>query len=107
VSAAIAFYFKGVGYPTDQGPPPKFCWYVRSFNMVGFTSLTDIAASEYLKYTLLPPFYVDAVMAIYDWDEATQAYVDMGWPTIDPTLVAGNGYWMAFLDAACIIPPVQ
>jgi hypothetical protein len=107
VNTDICFFYKGVPYPDDQGPPPKFCWYVRSFNMVGFSSLTPMLASVYLNYAVLPPTYIWAVMAIYDWDETTQAYVDLGWPWVDPLLQPGEGYWMAFLDAACIIPPVQ
>lgn len=107
VNKDICFYYKGNPYPDDQGPPPKFCWYVRSFNMVGFSSLTNMLASVYLTYAVIPPTYVSAVLAIYDWDEVTQTYVDMGWPWIDPTLVSGEGYWMAFTEAACIIPPVQ
>jgi hypothetical protein len=111
VNAPACFRFKGVGFPDDQGPPPKFCWYVRSFNMVGVTSTSNITASEYLKYTLLPPFFTQyAVVAIYEWSGT--AYVDLGWngqyltPSGDPILQPGHGYWMAFIDAACIIPPV-
>lgn len=104
VNKDICFYYKGTPFPDDQGPPPKFCWYVRSFNMVGFSSLTAMNASVYLAYANVP---YTMVMAIYDWDEATQSYVDLGWPWVDPILQPGQGYWMAFVDAACIIPPVQ
>jgi hypothetical protein len=112
VNYDICFYFKGDPYPEDQGPPVKFCQFVECWNMVGIASSTDILASVYLKNTLLAPFYTQyAVDAIYDWDEATQTYVDMGWTgqypaVVDPLLEAGQGYWMSFRDAACIIPPL-
>jgi hypothetical protein len=108
----LCFYFKGEPYPEDQGPPVKFCQYVECWNMVGIASATDILASDYLKNTLLGPFYAEyAVDAIFEWTGT--AYADTGWTGAAPSypgfldvlLHAGEGYWMSFRDAACIIPP--
>jgi len=105
VSAAIDFYFKGDPYPSDQGPPVKFCHYVKSWNMVGFASLTEMVAEDYLAYAKLEwPTYDDAVIIIFTWDAAAEAWEII---EMDEYLVPGKGYFMAFLDAACIIPPVQ
>jgi hypothetical protein len=111
VNMGICFYFKGVPYPDDQGPPVKFCFYCPCWNMVGVPSTTATLASEFLKSTLLPPFYTQyAVVAIYEWNGL--AYVDLGWTgqfpaPVDPLLDAnGEGYWMAFIESACIIPPL-
>ncbi len=109
VNYGICFYFKGVAYPDDQGPPAKFCWYCPCWNMVGVPSTVAINASDFLKNTLLPPFYTQyAVVAIYEWDGAN--YVDLGWngqfgneALLDAD---GEGYWMAFIEGACIIPPL-
>lgn len=110
VNMSICFYFKGVDYPDDQGPPEKFCWYCPCWNMVGVPSTTAINATVFLKNTLLPPFYEQyAVVAIYEWNGTN--YVDLGWTGRfgDPDVLLnanGEGYWMAFIDAACIIPPL-
>jgi hypothetical protein len=108
----ICFYFKGDPYPEDQGPPVKFCQYVECWNMVGFAS-TSVAtlASDYLKNTLLAPFYFQyAVDAIYYWDPVADKYVDTLWNGQlggpDFLMVPDRGYWMSFRDAACIIPPL-
>jgi hypothetical protein len=112
VNDCTDFYFKGEPYPEDQGPPIKFCQFVECWNMVGIASGTDILASDYLKNTLLAPFYTEyAVDAIYYWDEVAGAYADTGWnghypAVVDPLLESGRGYWMSFRDAACIIPPL-
>jgi hypothetical protein len=105
-SADITIKIHGDPYPPGQGPPIKWC-YPRCWNMVGFASLTDMLASDYLAYTKLPPgFTAEAVLAIWTWNEVMQWYEDTGWPT-DFTMVPGKGYWMAFFDEACIIPPPQ
>jgi len=105
-SSDATIYIHGTPYPPGQGPPVKWC-YPFSWNMVGFASLSNMAASDYLAYTVIP-FYGDAVLAIWSYNSApgVQWYVDTGWPGVDPTLVPGQGYWMAFIAEACIIPPV-
>ena len=104
-STDATIYIHGFPYPPGQGPPVKWC-YPFSWNMVGYASLSSDAASKYLAYTKLPPTYIDAVLAIWRFDTTIQWYVDTGWPGVDPNLVPGQGYWMAFLGEACIIPPV-
>jgi hypothetical protein len=105
-SESIDFYVHGDPYPAGQGPPVKWC-YPRCWNMVGFASLSSMNITEYLKYTLLPPTYHDAVMAVWGWNSTIQSYIDLGWPGVTFNLTPGEGYWMAFLDEACIIPPAQ
>jgi hypothetical protein len=105
-------YIHGFPYPAGQGPPVKWC-YPFSWNMVGYASLVDDFASKYLAYTLIPPMYAQyCVLAIWDFDESTQLYAPTTWngqvpPGVgnDPTLIHGQGYWMAFIAEGCIIPP--
>lgn len=106
-SDSITIKIHGDPYPPGQGPPIKWC-YPRCWNMVGVASLnTSQSAAAYLKYAKLAPTYTgEAILAIWGWDELNQWYIDMGWPT-DFVMTPGDGYWMAFLDEACIIPPPQ
>ena len=116
-SAGIIFKFKGEDYPECQGPPQKFCWYVPSWNMVGFVSLEDMWASDYLKNAMLPwPHQTTfAVSTIYGFNSTLMQYFDTGWTGVpkennapgDTMLLSGHGYFMSFLADACIIPPIQ
>ena len=118
-SAGITFKFKGEDYPECQGPPQKFCWYVPSWNMVGFVSLEDMWASDYLKNAMLPwPHQTTfAVSTIYGFNSTLipGQYYDTGWTPVakttgdatDTMLLSGHGYFMSFLADACIIPPIQ
>ena len=112
-SLDCTIWIHGYPYPPGQGPPIKWC-YPRCWNMVGVACIDDVPADEYLAYTRLiadPTLY--AVMAIWDFDEATQTYDPLDWTisgnTTDPCfdLEAGEGYWMAFFEEACIIPPAD
>ena len=120
VTHDVTFKFKGEDYPECQGPPQKFCWYVPSWNMVGFVSLDTMWASEYLKNAMLPwPHQLSyAVSTIYGFNSTTQKYYDTGWTNVPKTIVppnqpgdamllSGDGYFMSFLADACIIPPIQ
>jgi hypothetical protein len=102
------FYVHGDPYPPGQGPPVKWC-YPRCWNMVGFASLTGMNVTEYLAYTVLPPMMDPAVLAVWGWNVSSQAYIDFGYPIFPVTmnLTPGQGYWMAFIADACIIPPAQ
>jgi hypothetical protein len=116
VNECTDFYFKGDPYPEDQGPPVKFCQFVECWNMVGIETngAASVLASDYLRNTLLGPFYTEyAVDAIYEWSAADEMYYDTGWNGhimalggVDVSLYAGQGYWMSFREAACIIPPI-
>jgi hypothetical protein len=109
-SSSIDLYIHGTPYPPGQGPPIKWC-YPFCWNMVGFASTkTTINATEYLDYTIIPPAWTSAVMAIWTFDNTVdhQYYVDTGWRqdgSVDFAMVPGTGYWMAFIAEACIIPP--
>jgi hypothetical protein len=104
-SRDINFYIHGYPYPSGQGPPVKSC-YTRSWNMVGFVCTEPKSTSVYLYYTMMPPAYTNsAVSSILGWNANTQSYVDLGWPYTAALLQPGAGYWMAFVDNACIIPP--
>jgi len=104
-SRDINFYVHGYPYPSGQGPPVKSC-YARSWNMVGFVCTEPKSTSVYLYYTMLPPAYTNsAVSSILGWNANTQSYVNLGWPYTAALLQPGAGYWMAFVDNACIIPP--
>jgi len=107
-STDITIKVHGDPYPPGQGPPRKWC-YPRCWNMVGFASLIERDANEYLAYTLLTPSLNYAVLAIWGWNEVTQAYETLDWDIAGGTAVLepGDGYWMAFFDEACIIPPAQ
>jgi hypothetical protein len=101
-STNAVVYIHGSPYPPGQGPPVKWC-YPFCWNMVGFASLTAMNASQYLHYTQIP-FYGHAVLAIWSFDSGNQIYHDEGWDT-DFEMTPGQGYWMAFIAEACIIPP--
>jgi hypothetical protein len=104
-SRDIDFYIHGYTYPSGQGPPVKSC-YTPSWNMVGFVCTEPKSTSVYLYYTMMPPAYTNsAVSSILGWNANTQSYVNLGWPYTAALLQPGAGYWMAFVDNACIIPP--
>ena len=112
VNYEIDFYIKGDPYPVMQGPPVMFCWYVEGWNMVGFVSQAEMSADDYLVYTNLGyPSYAQAVAVVYTYDAINNAWVVVDMTANVPGdlsqgLELGQGYFMAFLDAACIIPPV-
>ena len=106
-SAAVTVKIHGDPYPPGQGPPIKWC-YPRCWNMVGFASLVSMNATDYLKYAKLPPSFTgDAILAIWSWNEVLQVYYDENWGPSGFMMTPGKGYWMAFFDEACIIPPAQ
>ena len=94
---AMSFKVKGKWQPDPPGPPLKKCYH-ECWNMVGFTSQTDMEAGDYLA-SLTPP---DSVYYILGYDPVT------GWVVIDmgDDLEVGQGYWMAFIVDACFVPPV-
>jgi len=106
----IDFYIHGDPYPPGQGPPIKWC-YPRCWNMVGFASLQDDFAANYLAYTKTGPAYTnECVAAIWGWDVENQWYDPLPWDLTGGAtaeLEAGQGYWMAFVTEGCIIPPAQ
>ena len=127
VSHSISFLFKGDPYPYCQGPPQKWC-YPPSWSMIGITGTAALWASDYLSDAMLPwpQHNMYAVSTIFGF--TAPAFVDTGWnpgdatnlPTAWMTLPAppnvwpqksdallqpAVGYFMSFLDYACIIPP--
>lgn len=93
-SHAETFRVKGVWYPLPPGPPLKYC-YVTCWNMVGFTSGSDMLGDLYLLAASPEPLYI-------------YTYRAGAWVTIDPSsddLIVGEGYWMSFVDPACVVPP--
>jgi hypothetical protein len=111
-STDITIKIHGDPYPPGQGPPLKWC-YPRCWNMVGFASLVDMDAEVYLDYTrMIMNTGNYAVLAIWGWDAELQVYdpkdFDLNGSTgADDVLKPGEGYWMAFFEEACIIPPAQ
>jgi len=117
-SRDVTIYIHGYPYIAGQGPPVKWC-YPFSWNMVGYASTSNtMLLGDYLQYTIIPPAYDSAVLAVWWFDNGptTQLYKDTGWrrdaDTTDPAgtgynfvMTAGMGYWMAFVAEACIIPP--
>jgi hypothetical protein len=111
-SQGITFFVHGTPYVPGQGPPVKWC-YPRCWNMVGFASLVEMDPCDYLDYAILLPSGDSAVMAIWWFDNTpdVQRYMDTGWrsDTGCPSAIRlkpGVGYWMAFFEEACIIPPI-
>jgi hypothetical protein len=102
-STSITIWIHGSPYPPGQGPPIKWC-YPFCWNMVGFASLKSMNATVYLNYAKIPPAYSTAILAVWSFNSSTQLYHDEGWPT-DFIMTPGEGYWMAFITEACIIPP--
>jgi hypothetical protein len=84
-------------------PPasPQVYPVVAGWNMVGFTSMTNEAASDYLGNWDAPSVIPEPI--IMGWNQG--CFVDQHWTTIDfgsDSLESGQGYWMAFPFAGSV-----
>jgi hypothetical protein len=81
-------------------PPlgPPCCCYCDCWNMVGYFSTNATATrGEYLT-NMTPP---DTLIGALSWNGTAWQSVGNG-----TTMIVGRGYWMAFLDKTCIVPPL-
>jgi len=99
----ITWWVWGTEKPMPESGPAEYP-VANGWNMVGFTSLSDYAASTYLWNWYNVAGQPNPV--VYGWTQG--CWTDQGWDLIDPlttALVSTQGYWMAFPHAGAIYVP--
>ena len=79
--------------PPGYGPVPPSYPVVKGWNMVGFRSMIDMAANEYLKGT--------TSVRIYGFDLKQGGWFPLA---ASANMTAGLGYWVAFSEPGTIYP---
>lgn len=96
MDAAGALVVTGSELPAPPQTPPSYdvC---TGWNMVGFKSLTEQTATEYLGALV-----IGTMEAMYGYDAAAGTYTIIG--EASPNLVPGDGYWLAVNADGTIYP---
>jgi hypothetical protein len=98
IAGNYSWWVWGTEMPEPEASPAEYA-VCEGWNMVGFTSLTDMLVEDYL-WNWVTPFPV-----VYGWDQGEWNVQGWNLITAGTNLESGQGYWMAFpADGAIYVP---